>query len=69
MGRRHGRLATLTGPAEVWRFGPHEYGWLDAGADSRPLRSEAPGRVRVGRRPVVIHAPGQSVIVAVLAGH
>jgi hypothetical protein len=51
----------VAGPADVVQFSPAQYAWRDAGADSRPTRSDPPDRFTRDAAALVL--PGYSVTV------
>ncbi|MBO9581897.1 MAG: discoidin domain-containing protein [Sphingobium sp.] len=61
-----GRPASLTGPAEIWSYGPAQYAWLDQDAESRPSRTDPPAERHVSGGPLRVELPADSIVVAVL---
>jgi hypothetical protein len=58
--------APLSGPGEVWTYGPAQYQWHDAGRESRPNRSLAPTRSALPAGPLHVTVPPDGMAVVVV---
>jgi hypothetical protein len=61
-----GAAEALSGPAQVYSYGPAQYAWADLGPKSHPLRTDPPARQDVSGRDIQLVVSADSIVVAIM---